>query len=61
MTAEPKFQKIAIIGVGLIGASMARAIREAALAREIVGYDRLPTFVRAPSPAALSMTRPRRS
>lgn len=36
------FDKAAIVGVGLIGASFARALREKALARSIVGYDQNP-------------------
>ncbi len=37
--SEPAFQRIALIGLGLIGASLARAIREHDLAGEIVGFD----------------------
>lgn len=33
------FEKAAIVGVGLIGASMARAMRDAGAARAIVGFD----------------------
>jgi cyclohexadieny/prephenate dehydrogenase len=36
---DPVFSRIAIIGVGLIGSSIARAAREYAAAREIVLYD----------------------
>lgn len=32
-------KKVAIIGIGLIGSSMARAMREAQIADEVVGYD----------------------
>ncbi|MCB2112061.1 MAG: prephenate/arogenate dehydrogenase family protein [Parvularculaceae bacterium] len=34
-----KFSKAAIIGVGLIGSSLARALREAGLAETIIGFD----------------------
>lgn len=36
MNAVPSFQKIALIGFGLIGGSIARAVREQGLAKEIV-------------------------
>ncbi len=36
---EPLFDKIAIIGLGLIGSSMARTIQRDHLARALVGYD----------------------
>src|SRR6201981_2383289 len=36
MSAAPPFEKIALIGFGLIGGSIARAAREQGLAREIV-------------------------
>ncbi|HNR76936.1 MAG TPA: prephenate/arogenate dehydrogenase family protein [Parvularculaceae bacterium] len=34
-----KFSRAAIIGIGLIGSSLARALRETSAAREIVGFD----------------------
>jgi predicted dinucleotide-binding enzyme len=34
----PLFQKIALIGVGLIGSSIARAVRRAELGSHIAGY-----------------------
>ncbi|MBI1385262.1 MAG: prephenate/arogenate dehydrogenase family protein [Rhizobiales bacterium] len=37
---EPVFERIAIIGVGLIGSSVARAARECGGARSLVAYDR---------------------
>lgn len=37
--AEPLFERVAIIGIGLIGSSMARAMRHWGLAREIVIAD----------------------
>lgn len=40
--SEPLFESITIIGVGLIGSSLARVIRRKALAREIVAYDSSP-------------------
>ena len=36
---EPLFARVAIIGLGLIGGSMAAAIRQNRLAGEVVGYD----------------------
>ncbi|MBK1874400.1 bifunctional prephenate dehydrogenase/3-phosphoshikimate 1-carboxyvinyltransferase [Marinobacter sp. 1-3A] len=36
---EPLFQRVAIIGLGLIGGSLASAIRKNNLAREVVGAD----------------------
>ena len=38
--SEPMFNKVALIGVGLIGSSMAHAMRRAALAGHIAGYTR---------------------
>jgi cyclohexadieny/prephenate dehydrogenase len=47
-SAEPIFQKVALLGVGLIGSSMARAIRRAGLAAHIAGYThRAQTLERA--------------
>ena len=37
---EPVFERIALIGVGLIGSSLARAARDLGLARTIVAIDR---------------------
>lgn len=41
MTAdkEPLFKRVAVIGPGLIGASLALALREAKAAGDIIGYD----------------------
>ncbi len=39
MTARATYPRAAIIGVGLIGSSMARAMREARVADLVVGYD----------------------
>ena len=36
---DPVFQRIAIIGAGLIGSSIARAAREYGMAGEIILYD----------------------
>jgi len=38
--AEPLFKRVAIIGLGLIGGSLASAIRQHRLADQVVGYDR---------------------
>ena len=40
MSCEPHFQRVAIIGMGLIGSSLARAIRERGLAASVVGCAR---------------------
>jgi len=40
------FNRVAIIGVGLIGGSMARAMKKHGLCREIVGYTRRETDVK---------------
>jgi cyclohexadieny/prephenate dehydrogenase len=46
--AEPIFTKVALVGVGLIGSSMARAMRRAGLASHIAGYThRAETLERA--------------
>lgn len=37
---EPLFKRVAIIGLGLIGGSLASAIRQNGLAGQVVGYDR---------------------
>ena len=42
MTNEPHFKKISLIGVGLIGSSLARVIHRDGLADEIVGCARKP-------------------
>ena len=39
MTSKAPFNHVALIGVGLIGSSLARAIREHKLASSIAGYD----------------------
>lgn len=39
MSTQPAFQRVAIIGLGLIGSSLARAIRAHGLARAVVGSD----------------------
>ena len=45
MTDDDKltFKRVAVIGPGLIGASLSLALREAGAAAEIVGYDREPS------------------
>ena len=40
MTAQPKFGRIALIGLGLIGSSIARAVKAQNLADELVATDR---------------------
>jgi len=40
MTDPVKFKRAAIVGVGLIGSSLARAMRDRGLAEKIVGVDR---------------------
>ena len=42
---KPLFGKVALIGVGLIGSSMARAMRRANLAGHIAGYAHAPEIV----------------
>lgn len=42
MTTAPLFDKIALIGVGLIGSSIARAARDYGAVREIAAYDAAP-------------------
>lgn len=37
--AQPLFQRVAMIGLGLIGGSLAAALRENKLAKEVVGFD----------------------
>ncbi|MDB5619325.1 prephenate/arogenate dehydrogenase family protein [Tardiphaga sp.] len=39
MTAQPPFKRIALIGLGLIGSSLARGIRQLGLAGELVATD----------------------
>ncbi len=39
MTTDAKYARVAIIGMGLIGSSIARGLREADAAEEIVAYD----------------------
>ncbi len=42
---EPMFNRIALIGIGLIGSSISHAVRRAGLAGEIVGSARTPATV----------------
>ena len=37
------FRKVAVIGVGLVGGSLARALKKQQLAREVVGFSQRPT------------------
>ncbi|NUQ01239.1 MAG: prephenate dehydrogenase, partial [Armatimonadetes bacterium] len=39
---EPHFERVAIIGVGLIGGSLGLALRERRLARTVAVYSRTP-------------------
>jgi cyclohexadieny/prephenate dehydrogenase len=40
--SAPKFERVALIGLGLIGSSLSHAMRRAGLARHIVGHARTP-------------------
>lgn len=42
MASEPLFRRVAIIGLGLIGGSLASAIRANRLAETVAGYDKRP-------------------
>ena len=42
--AEHLFNRTSVIGPGLIGASMARALRKAGVAKSIIGFDRDPAI-----------------
>ncbi len=44
---RPQFQRLAVLGVGLLGGSFALAARRASLAQEIVGYSKSPSTVQA--------------
>ena len=39
MTAPPSFERLSVVGLGLLGGSVALAARERGLAREVVGVD----------------------
>lgn len=39
---DPRFEKVAILGVGLIGGSLGMAVRERGLATQVVAYSRTP-------------------
>src|ERR1051325_4055783 len=41
------FRKVTIIGVGLIGGSLGKAIKKRKLAREVVGYSQKPATIDA--------------
>ena len=43
----PQFQRLAVLGVGLLGGSFALAAKRAALAREVVGYSKSPSTIQA--------------
>lgn len=43
MKEQPLFKRVAILGIGLIGSSLARVIRSRQLAGEIVGFDASPS------------------
>jgi len=50
MTGQPVFEKVALIGIGLIGSSMAHAMRRGKVANHIAGYShRAETLERARS------------
>ena len=40
MSGEPHFEKVALIGLGLIGGSLGHAMKRAGLARHVAGYAR---------------------
>jgi cyclohexadieny/prephenate dehydrogenase len=42
VTAAPPFKRIALIGLGLIGSSLARGIQQLGLAGELVATDHSP-------------------
>ena len=44
---RPQFQRLAVLGVGLLGGSFALAAKRAALAREVVGYSKSPSTIKA--------------
>lgn len=41
-SSEPQFERLAVLGLGLLGGSVAKAARERGLAREVVGAARRP-------------------
>ena len=45
MSTAPHFDRVALVGVGLIGSSMAHAMRRAGLAGHIAGYAHTPEIV----------------
>ena len=47
MTAQPLIQRLCVIGVGLIGGSLARALREKGEVAEVVGAGRNEDNLRA--------------
>ena len=54
-----KFKQITIIGTGLIGGSLALAIKKHRLARKIVGCDREPVLKQASQKRAIDVAEPR--
>ena len=44
---RPQFQRLAVLGVGLLGGSFALAAKRAALAREVVGYSKSPSTIKS--------------
>ena len=38
--AEPRWERVAVLGLGLLGGSLAWATRERRVAREVVGFAR---------------------
>jgi len=48
MTApKPMFGRVAILGIGLLGSSLARAMKRAHLAKHIAGHDKNKTYLKA--------------
>jgi prephenate dehydrogenase len=51
--ARPRFKRLAILGVGLLGGSFALAAKRAGLVQEIVGYSKSPSTIMAAKAAGV--------